>query len=51
MGFAPKLENSGILPGLYGEGCKNCDGVEINLDTTSLIKLSQAEVEKCHKII
>ena len=50
IGFAPKLENDGILPGLYGQGCKNCDGDEINLDTSSIMKLSEDTIKKIQKI-
>ena len=45
IGFAPKLENDGILPGLYGQGCKNCDGDEIDLDTSSIMKLSEETIK------
>ena len=50
IGFAPKLENHGILPGLYGQGCKNCDGDEISLDTSSIMKLSEETIKKFNKI-
>ena len=49
IGFAPKLENDGILPGLYGQGCKNCDGDEINLDTSSIMKLPEETIKKSGK--
>ena len=50
IGFVPKLENHGILPGLYGQGCKNCDGDEISLDTSSIMKLSEETIKKFNKI-
>ena len=49
IGFAPKLENHGILPGLYGQGCKNCDGDEISLDTSTIMKLSEETMKNSRK--